>query len=41
VIKNTGVVLVAIIFIAAIVGVLDLIFMFGIRGLTNLGSLIG
>jgi preprotein translocase subunit SecE len=41
VIKNTGVVLAAIIFIAAVVGVLDLIFMFGIRALTGLGSLIG
>ena len=38
VVKNTGVVLVAIVFIAAIVGVLDLIFGLGINALSSLGS---
>ena len=37
VIKNTGIVLVAIIFIAAIVGVLDLVFGLGINALSSLG----
>jgi len=36
VIKNTGVVLVAIIFIAAIVGILDLVFGMGVRTLGNI-----
>ena len=36
VIRNTGVVLVAIIFVAAIVGVLDLVFGLGIRALGNI-----
>ena len=39
VIKNTGVVLVAIIFVAAIVGVLDLIFGLGINALSGLSGL--
>ena len=38
VIKNTGVVLVAIIFISAIVGVVDLIFGLGINALSGLGD---
>ena len=38
VIKNTGVVLVAIIFVAAIVGVLDLIFGMGINAISGLGQ---
>ena len=41
VIKNTGVVLVAIIFVAAVVGVLDLIFGLGINALSGLGSVFG
>ena len=36
VIKNTGVVLVAIIFVASIVGVLDVVFGMGIRALGNI-----
>jgi preprotein translocase subunit SecE len=39
-IKNTSVVLVAVIFMAIIIGVLDLIFGFGIRQLPLLGELI-
>ena len=38
VIKNTGVVLVAIIFISAVVGVLDLLFGLGISALSGLGE---
>ena len=38
VIKNTGVVLVAIIFVAAIVGVLDLLFGLGINALSEIGK---
>ena len=39
VIKNTGVVLVAIIFISAIVGVVDLVFGLGINALSGLGEM--
>ena len=39
-IKNTSVVLVVIIFMAAIIGVLDLLFGFGISQLTRIGDLI-
>ena len=38
VIKNTGVVLAAIIFVAAIVGVLDLLFGLGVNALSGLGQ---
>jgi preprotein translocase subunit SecE len=39
-IQNTGVVLVAITFMAIVVGVLDLAFGFGVQGLSNLKTLI-
>ena len=38
-IKNTGVVLIAVIFMAVIIGILDLVFGFGISLLTNVKSL--
>ena len=40
-VKNTGVVLVAIIFMAVIIGILDLGFGFGINMLTNVKDLFG
>ena len=41
VIQNTGVVLVAIIFVAILVGVLDLVFGLGVRGLGGVKGLFG